>query len=59
MSAVFWLFRGIDAADAGQPIEACPFDPDDSPTAFFLAHWWTKGWRRRREEVQGSHGPVE
>ena len=27
----------------------CPFDPDASVTDFFLAHWWTKGWRRARD----------
>lgn len=50
--AVYCLFRGIDAADAGKPITDCPYDPDLSTTDFYASHWWRKGWTHRAFENQ-------
>jgi hypothetical protein len=42
------LYQGIDAADAGEPITACPYAPNGTLIEQFAMHWWVKGWRRRR-----------
>jgi hypothetical protein len=45
--AVYCLFRGMEAADAGQPITACPYlDGTDDLTSFYAGHWWRKGYNR-------------
>lgn len=47
MLAVYRLFRGMEAADAGQPITVCPYvDGTHDTTSFFAAHWWRRGWKK-------------
>jgi ribosome modulation factor len=45
------LNQGIAAADAGEPVHACPYQSTgDDMAQEFAAHWWIKGWRRGRPE---------
>jgi hypothetical protein len=45
-AAVDALHAGIDAADDGRPVTACPHNPNGTLPEQFQALWWVKGWRR-------------
>lgn len=54
--AVRALHAGIDAADAREPITACPYQPNGDLTQQFATHRWVKGWRRRTAHLEDTEG---
>ena len=53
--AVDALHQGIAAADAGQALQACPYQMTGEDLAQqFAAHWWIKGWRQRIEVLRDT-----